>query len=223
MSLSRSATTVIESAPHRTRPAVSAPSSQRRDSLSDSTRLRRGLRRRSVRLSTVAPASPTMPPVTASTATTGCRNRPMSTPLPTVPKPCLRPRCAEKFSSVVSWIAKMWRPPIRSPVARPVSVSIADIVTSELRRNRPNRTSPARLPPSLRRHVVCPPTSAARKSRPTRARRISPNSPRLSSIPDITALLIKIKTTADIESHYPDPNTQYLAFDQSSYPRCVIP
>ncbi len=40
----------------------------------------------------------------------------MSRPAPTTPKPRLLPVWAEKFSSVVSWIASTWRPRAASAV-----------------------------------------------------------------------------------------------------------
>jgi len=115
---------------------------------------------------TLAPASPMIPPVSASTTSCGWMKKPVSTPLPTVPKPCLLRAWPEKFSSLVSWMTRSCLPATRPPVALAVARNISSLVTLGLRKKRPNRDAPAREPPSLRRQQLLFSTSAHRKSRP---------------------------------------------------------
>ena len=74
----------------------------------------------------------------------------MSLPLPTVPKPCLRPVWVAKFISEVSAIASTCRPTARWPVGRPAWTSISCRVTASLSRKSVNRRVSSR---SLRQRV----------------------------------------------------------------------
>ena len=162
MSPSRSATAVTRAAPASSRRALSCmPSSQRRLCLSQGGACFDALPPpdRSI---TCAAARPRSAPASASTAIVAW---------PTTPVP---PPLSRKL--VVSCIASTCRPATRPAVPRAAFSTTFSTVTFPFRRNRPMRTSPARVPPTLHTEMPRGPRLTGRscRNRPASSTRRSP-------------------------------------------------
>jgi hypothetical protein len=161
MSDSRSSTTVTIAAGCSTRFACSAVSSQRIDSRSSSGRWLGGIGLTPSRVQICPPTSPRQAPLLASSASIECTSNPYARPFFTGPSP--RRRCAVvgNFTSQVSSTPNTCRPAHAAPVWPLQPSMIFAVVTCGLAKNRPTRSSPARLPPNRLRHTVLSATIAS--------------------------------------------------------------
>ena len=162
MSPSRSATAVTRAAPASSRRALACmPSSQRRLCLSQGGAGFDAFWPPDRSITCVA-TRPRTAPASASTAIVAC---------PTTPVP---PPLSRKF--VVSCIASTCRPATRPAVPRAACSTTFSTVTFPFRRNRPMRTSPARVPPTLRTERPRGPRLTRRscRNRPASSTRRSP-------------------------------------------------
>src|SRR5882757_6545167 len=151
MSLSRSPITVTMAALASSGLAASAVVIQRCDSLSDKSRRSCEMVRRPLRVHTSPPNRPRQLPFSASTASIECSNTPWPLPLPISPSPRRRLAVVAKLISLVSWIARIWRPSAAATVPSLQLSMIRAVVTLALLRKRLNRTSRPRLPFASRR------------------------------------------------------------------------
>src|SRR5712672_3091535 len=159
MSLSRSPSAVTMAALASSGLAASAVVVQRCDSLSDRSRRSCETLRRSLRVHTWPLNRPRQLPLSASTASIGCSSTPRVLPLAVSPSPRRRSAVVAKLISLVSWIARTWRPSAAAAVpSLQLSIKRA-VVTLALPRKRLNRTSRARTPPASRRRQTSLPAT----------------------------------------------------------------
>ena len=207
MSPSRSATAVTRAAPAAAkRPLARRPSIQRWLSLSQRARPFAPLPRPPWR-SMIRPSTrPSRAPCSASTAI-------VTWPTRLLPTPSSR-------KLVVSWIARTSSPATRDAVPDAACSTIFSTVTLSFRRNRPIRTSPARLPPSRRIEIPRGPC-LTRRSCKNRYDRSTRRSPKNATAPTMLPPPLQSPDLHQTQRITKPSNRILVTFKTHPYSRCV--